>query len=404
MDKPLTSAMIQNLVDTLRSVLPKGQKVFPLHEPEFRGREWDYVKSCLDEGWVSSVGAFVDRFENELAEICEVRHAIATVNGTAALHAALMATGVQTEDEVFVPALTFVATANAVSHAGAVPHFVDCDKDRLGVDVPKLAKYLDEIAVADGEGPNGPVFRNRQTGRVLRAIVPTHVFGIPMDIEALVELAERYNLLIIEDAAEALGSRYKERPVGSFGNAAALSFNGNKIITTGGGGAVLTNNDEIAARVRHLCTTAKRPHPWLYEHDCVAYNYRLPNINAALGCAQLEQLDARVTLKKTLAATYEDALKEVAGIDVLLVPDDSVSNHWLNAIVLKSGTSFEERDRILGALNKVGLQCRPVWNLMHTLPMFANNPRMDLSCAEDMAARVINTPSSSYLAEGSDDV
>lgn len=404
MDKPLTSAAIQHLVDTLRSVLPVGQEVFPLHEPEFRGREWDYVKSCLDEGWVSSVGAFVDRFENELAERCGVRHAIATVNGTAALHAALMATGVRLDDEVFVPALTFVATANAVSHAGAVPHFVDCDKDRLGVDVPKLAKYLDEIAAADGRGPNGPVFRNRHTGRVLRAIVPMHVFGIPMDIEPLLELAGKYNLLIVEDAAEALGSTYKGRPVGSFGDAAALSFNGNKIITTGGGGAVLTNTDEVAASVRHLCTTAKRPHPWLYEHDHIAYNYRLPNINAALGCAQLEQLDTRIALKRKLAIAYDNALKDVADIDVLAIPDDCVSNHWLNAIILKPGTSCEERDRVLEYLNKAGLWCRPVWNLMHTLPMFTGNPRMDLSCAEDMAARVINTPSSSYLAEGKDDI
>jgi len=404
LDTSLTAATIQKLVGALRSVLPIDQEVFPLHEPEFRGREWEYVKSCLDEGWVSSVGAFVDRFENELADRCGVRHAIATVNGTAALHAAFMATGVRPNDEVFVPALTFVATANAVCHAGAVPHFVDCDKDRLGVDVQKLARYLEEIAVADGEGSNGPVFRNRQTGRVLRAIVPMHVFGIPMDIEALVDLASKYNLLIIEDAAEALGSKYKERPVGSFGNAAALSFNGNKIITTGGGGAVLTNSDEVAERARHLCTTAKRPHPWLYEHDCVAYNYRLPNINAALGCAQLEQLDTRIELKRKLAKAYGNILKDVSDIDLLVVPEDSVSNHWLNAIVLKPGTSFEQRDGVLEALNKAGLWCRPVWNLMHTLPMFTENPRMDLSCAEDMAARVINTPSSSYLAEGRDDI
>ena len=396
----MTATTIQNLVNALRSMLPIDQEVFPLHEPEFRGREWEYVKSCLDEGWVSSVGAFVDRFEIELADRCGVRHAIATVNGTAALHAAVVATGVCPGDEVFVPTLTFVATANAVVHAGAVPHLVDCDKDRLGVDVSKLANYLAETALEDGDGPNGPVFRNRHTGRVLRAIVPMHVFGVPMDIDPLIELAGKYNLLIVEDAAEALGSTYKGRPVGSFGDAAALSFNGNKIITTGGGGAVLTNSDDVAARVRHLCTTAKRPHPWLYQHDCVAYNYRMPNINAALGCAQLEQLDTRIALKRTLATAYEGVLKNLADIDVLAVPDDSETNHWLNAIILKPGTSLEDRDRVLDALNKAGVRCRPVWNLMHTLPMYMENPQMDLSCAEDMAARVINTPSSSYLAEG----
>ncbi|WP_238318408.1 LegC family aminotransferase [Thalassospira australica] len=399
MSSPLSDMEIKTLVGTLRAALPKGQEAFPLHEPEFRGREWEYVKSCLDDGWVSSVGAFVDRFEQDLADKCGVKHAIATVNGTAALHAALMAIGVVANDEVFVPALTFVATANAVAHAGAVAHFVDCDTQRLGVDVPKLAEYLEEIAIRDGEGPHGPIYRNRNTGRVLRAVMPMHVFGVPMDIQPLVDLATQYGMVIVEDAAEALGSTYRRQPVGSFGAASALSFNGNKIITTGGGGAVLTNSEELAKRVRHLCTTAKRAHPWLYEHDCIGYNYRMPNINAALGCAQLEQLDTRIKLKKKLAGVYEKALEGFPGVQVLRAPDDSSSNHWLNAIVLRPGTSSEQRDQVLLALNEAGLSCRPVWNLMHTLPMFADNPRMDLSCAEGMAMRIINMPSSSYLAE-----
>ena len=300
----MTKTDIQALVEAVRSVLPRGQDVFPLHEPEFSGHEWNYVKSCLDDGWVSSVGAFVDRFERELAERCGVKHAIATVNGTSALHGALVAAGVGEGDEVLMPTLTFIATANAVSYIGAVAHFVDCEPQRLGINVQKLARYIGDIAVSDSEGVDRPVFRNRHTGRVLRAVVPMHVFGVPVDMDPLIKLAKQYGLCLVEDAAEALGSTYGGRPAGSFGSISALSFNGNKIIPTGGGGAILTSDDDLAARARHLCTTAKRPHPWSYEHDVIGFNYRLPNINAALGCAQLEQLDDKIERKAKLARAY----------------------------------------------------------------------------------------------------
>lgn len=398
----ISEAEISNLVNAVRSILPRDQDVFPLHEPEFSGNEWDYVKSCLDDGWISSVGPFVDRFERDLADRCEVKHAIATVNGTAALHGSLMAMGVGDGDEVLVPALTFIATANAISYTGATPHFIDCEPRRLGVDVRKLASYLENIAVLDIEHTSRPIYRNRTTGRVLRAVVPMHVFGVPVDMEPLSELARHYGLGLVEDGAEALGSVYNGRPAGSLGDIAALSFNGNKIITTGGGGAILTNDDDLATRARHLCTTAKRPHVWEYKHDVIGFNYRMPNINAALGCAQLEQLDDRILRKREMLTLYKNALKNIHFAQMLDAPDGSISNCWLHAIILKSSTTIEERNAVLLAMHQAGVLCRPVWNLMHSLEMFKNHPRMDLSCSEEFERRIINTPSSAYLYEASE--
>ena len=388
----------QALIDALKSVLPQTDEKLSLHEPEFAGNEWEYVKSCIDDGWVSSVGAFVDRFEKDLAERVGVKHAVATVNGTAALHGALMAMSVGEGDEVLVPTLTFIATANAVQYTGAISHFVDCEPTRLGIDAQKLALYLEDIAIRDGDGDGGPVYRNKHTGRVLKAIIPMHVFGIPADMDPLNDIAKRYGMIVIEDAAESLGSSYKGRNAGALGHVGAISFNGNKIITTGGGGAIVTNDSDMAARVRHLCTTAKRPHKWDYEHDAVGYNYRMPNINAALGCAQLEQLDGMIARKKTLAEAYARAIDGVSGVEVICVPEDSVANYWLNAIVLHDGVTMEDRNRVLQDLTDAGLLCRPVWNLMHTLEIYSNHPRMDLSCAENMSMRVINIPSSARLA------
>ena len=283
------------IVARVRRVTGASDQMIPLHAPEFSGREWELVKDCLDTGWVSSVGAYVDRFEQLVAEASGVRFGVAVVNGTAALQIALLLAGVLPGDEVIVPALTFAATANAVAHAGAVPHLVDSEASTLGLDPAALANHLDRIA---DRGPDGPV--NRQTGRRIAAVVPMHVFGFPVDMAPLLALAADWNLPVVEDAAESLGSTYRGKPCGSFGRLATLSFNGNKIITTGGGGAIVTDDESLARRAKHLTTTAKVPHRWEFNHDEVGYNYRLPNLNAALGVAQFEQLPQRLGRQASL--------------------------------------------------------------------------------------------------------
>ena len=382
---------IKQVLQAVGHVLGPPGRSLALHEPEFQGHEWDYIKECLDTGWVSSVGAYVDRFERDLAAFTGVRHAIATANGTAALHMCLLLAGVQRDDEVLLPSLTFVATANAVSYLGARPHFVDAESVSLGVDAAKLDAYLQEIAeVRQGQCVN------RRTGAVLRALVVMHVFGHPGDLQALDALAERWKLVLVEDAAESLGSLYQGRHTGQVGRLAALSFNGNKVVTTGGGGAILTNHPELGQRAKHLTTTARVPHRWSFLHDEVGYNYRLPNLNAALGCAQLERLPDMVRRKRLLAQRYAAALAGVEGVRFLLEPPGTQSNYWLNAIVLDAAHR-SRRDELLAALNDAGYMSRPLWTLMHRLPMYENCPRMDLGTALEMEAGVINLPSSAKL-------
>lgn len=374
----------------LNEVLPPARPI-ALHEPRFAGREWEFLKDCLDSTFVSSVGAYVDRFEAELADFSEVRHAVATVNGTAALHVALRLAGVGRDDEVLLPALTFVATGNAVSYQGAVPHFVDSDEDRFAIDAAALDAYLSDIAEPAGDG-----WRNRLTGRRLAAIVPVHVFGHPADMDALLEISARYDLPVVEDATESLGSRYKGRMMGGFGRMAALSFNGNKIITTGGGGAILTDDDDLARAAKHLTTTAKQPHRWAFMHDEVGFNYRLPNLNAALGCAQLEQLPGILAAKQVIARRYRDAFAGVPGVTIVDSPDGAQSNFWLNALLLDEEAA-DQRDPILDRTNDAGILTRPVWTLLHRQAMYETCPRMDLSTAESLERRLINLPSSAVL-------
>jgi perosamine synthetase len=388
------SEAVKATLDAVRSVLGPaggGKGTIALHEPEFGGREWDYVKDCLDTGWVSSVGAYVDRFERDLREVTGAAHAVATANGTSALHICLLLAGVQAGDEVLMPALTFIATANAVSYASATPHLVDSELRSLGVDAVALEDYLRETA----ELRNGACY-NRRTDARIRALVVMHVFGHPCDLDALDALAARWRLVLIEDAAESLGARYKGRHTGNVGRISALSFNGNKVITTGGGGAVLSNDLELGRRAKHLTTTARVPHRWNFLHDEVGYNYRLPNLNAALGCAQLEQLNGFVQRKRQLAARYEAAFSHVAGVKFLREPAQTEGNYWLNAIVLEPEHAGH-RDALLGALNDAGYMSRPLWALMHRLPMYAECPRMPLLMAESLEARVINIPSSAKL-------
>lgn len=384
----------QVILDTLRQALGPQDGTIALHEPQFAAREWEYLKDCLDSTFVSSVGAYVDRFEAALAAYAEVDHAVAVVNGTAALHVALMLVGVERDDEVLLPALTFVGTANAVGYIGAVPHFADCDATTLGLDPEKLSRHLSQIAEIQQDG----TCKNRQTGRRIAAVLPVHVFGHPVDMDALSGVAAQYGLPVVEDAAESLGSRYKGRMTGGLSTVAALSFNGNKVVTTGGGGALLTNDGVLARAAKHLTTTAKQPHRWSFEHDQLGYNYRMPNLNAALGCAQLEQLTAFIAAKRRLASRYQTLFSGVDGVSVVTEPAFAESNYWLNALLLdedKAGL----RDEILERTNDAGIMTRPAWTPMHHLPMFSACPRMDLSMTESLVRRLINIPSSAILGQ-----
>ena len=379
------------IVHAIETAIGTSERPVHLHEPRFAGREWEYVKHCIDIGWVSSGGAFVDEFEAELAKRCGTAHAVATVNGTAALHVALTLAGVGRDDEVIVPTLTFVATANAVTYCGGIPHFVDSEAQSLGIDPIKLRRHLAEITLWRDNR-----LVNRVTGRVIRAVVPVHVFGHPADMDALSGVCAKFGLPIVEDATEALGSRYRGRPCGSLGAAGVLSFNGNKIITTGGGGAVLTNDPVLARRAKHLTTTAKTQHKWAFLHDEIGWNYRLPNLNAALGVAQLQQLDEFIAAKRRLAQRYADAFAPLTGVNFLDEPAGTTSNYWLNAILLEDD-SGATRDEVLQASHDSGLLTRPAWTLMHQLPMFQDAPRGDLQTAESIARRLVNLPSSAKL-------
>lgn len=387
----MVSPRLTGILEAIEQVAKGADKPVPLHQPSFGGNEWKYIKECLDTGWVSSVGKYVDRFEGMLAEYCGARRAIAVLNGTAALQVCLELAGTTRGDEVLVPALTFVGTANAVTYCGAIPHFVDSDEVSLGVDPRKLADYLGEIA----EVRPGGAF-NRRTGARIRALVPMHTFGHPVDLDPLIEVAARYKMALVEDAAESLGSFYKGRHTGAIGRLGALSFNGNKVITTGGGGAILTNDEELGRRAKHLTTTARTVHRWQFSHDQVGYNYRLPNINAALGCAQLEQLDAFLADKRGLADRYAEAFRGVEGVCLFREPAYAKSNYWLNAILLDTRFSAE-RDTVLQMTNDSGYSTRPAWSLMSALPMFSDHPSMPVDVAESIEARLVNLPSSASL-------
>ncbi len=382
---------IEALICALRTVVGNGPDPISLHEPMFIGNEWAYAKRCLDTGWVSSVGEYVNRFEADLAHYTGVKRAVAVVNGTAALHICLKLAGVEPHDEVILPSLTFVATANAVMYSNAIPHFADVEERTLGLDPFKLEKYLNDIAEIRDD-----CCYNRVTGRRLRAVLPMHTFGHPVDLDRLEAVCDRFRLVLIEDAAESLGTFYKGKHTGNWGLLSALSFNGNKIITTGGGGAVLSNDENLAELAKHLTTTAKIPHPWEYCHDHIGFNYRMPNINAAIGCAQLEQLPDFIKRKRSLANRYKASLEKIEGIRFFTEPEYAESNYWLNTILLDAEYS-KDLEKLLVLTNRAGIMTRPAWRLMHRLPMFADCPRMNLSVSEDLEQRIVNIPSSVFL-------
>ncbi len=368
-----------------------GKEFVPLHEPTFNDKEVEYVTDCVKTGWVSSVGAYVNRFEEDLAKFVGVKRAVAVVNGTAALHIALKVAGVKAEDEVLMPSLTFIATANAVSYLGAVPHFIDVSFNTLGVDADKLKIYLEQI----GKLQNNQLY-NRETGRRISALVPMHTFGHAVDVEGLLQVCEMYNLTLVEDAAESLGSYYNGKHTGCFGKVSALSFNGNKIMTTGGGGAIVTNDDGIADYAKHLTTTAKVPHRWKYEHNEIGFNYRMPNLNAALGCAQLEKMPMFIQQKRELTKQYEQWFFNLDGVHLFKEPANTRSNYWLQTIILDEGLN---RDEVLDFLNEQGVMSRPIWTPMHHLAMYQNCPKSDLNVTEQLNRSVVNIPSTP-ISEG----
>lgn len=376
--------MIDRLIRFVRDTYRTADFI-PLHAPVFAGREKDYVLETIESTFVSSVGAFVDRFEADVAAYTGIERAVAVVNGTAALHTTLILAGVQPGDLVVTQALTFVATCNAISYAHAEPLFIDVDRERMGLCPAALGEWLDAQAELDAQGQ----CRRRSDGRPIRAVVPMHTFGHPADLDGLVAVCARWNLFLIEDAAESLGSTYKGRHTGTIGQLGALSFNGNKLLTTGGGGVVLADA-ALGARAKHLTTTAKRPHPYEFFHEEIGYNYRMPNLNAALGCAQMEQIDGFLARKRALAENYAEAL---AGSTLTFVrePADSHSNYWLNAVLCEDRA---HRDVVLAKTNAAGVMTRPIWTLMSRLPMFEHCPRGDLANSEWLEDRVVNLPSS----------
>lgn len=377
------------MAEKIKTLYP-DKDFLPLHEPIFTGNEINYVTDCIQTGWVSSVGEYVEQFEQKLAEFIGVKRAVAVVNGTAALHIALKVAGVQPRDEVLVPSLTFVATGNAVTYCNAIPHFVDVSRATLGLDPYKLGQYLKEIAVMKDHQ-----CVNKVTGNTISAIVPMHTFGHPVELDPLMEICEQYNITIVEDAAESLGSYYKGVHTGNFGKVSAMSFNGNKIITTGGGGAILTNDEKVADYTKHLTTTAKLPHRWKYVHDEIGYNYRMPNLNAALGCAQLENLQEFLEKKRKITLSYAALIKNSNGIRLFQEPEFARSNYWLQTLIINN--EKYSIDLALEVLNDNGVMARPIWNPLHQLEPFLNCPRDDLSVTEQLQKQIINIPSSAYL-------
>lgn len=363
----------------------RTNEFIPLHAPVFGGREKEYVMETLDSTFVSSVGAFVDRFERDMAAYTGSPRAIAAVNGTAALHAALRLAGVLPGELVITQPLTFVATCNAIAYCMAEPVFIDVDRHTMGLSPAAMDAWLGEHAQVGADG----LCRTRQDDKVIRACLPMHTFGHPADLDGLVEVCSRWGLILVEDAAESLGSFYKGRHTGTFGQLGTLSFNGNKILTTGGGGMVLAD-EVLGARAKHITTTAKRPHSYEYVHDELGFNYRLPNLNAALGCAQLEQLEAFIERKRELARRYEEQLRG-SSFAFFTEPEHCRSNYWLNVVLCEDR---DHRNALLKATNENGVMTRPVWALMNHLPMYQQCRKGDLTHAEWLEARVVNLPSS----------
>lgn len=376
--------MYKDLIDFLRTEFQTADFI-PLHAPVFMGNEKKYVNETIDSTFVSSVGKFVDKFEEQICEYTGSKYAIATVNGTAALHMAIILAGVKKDDLVLTQSLSFIATCNAISYQFAEPIFIDIDKKTLGLSPNALEDYL----IQNSYQKDGECFHNLSNRRI-SACIPMHTFGHPAEMDKIVEVCNRYNIATIEDAAESIGSFYNDIHTGNFGKLGAFSFNGNKTITCGGGGIIVTNDEKIAKLGKHLTTQAKVPHRWDFVHDQIGYNYRLPNINAALACAQLEQIDKFIANKRALSKKYSDFFENTS-IEFFHEPIKSRSNYWLNSILVKD---MEMRNELLATLNDAKVMSRPCWTLMHHLRMFQNCYRDNQINSEWIADRLINLPSS----------
>ncbi|MGB1003002.1 MAG: LegC family aminotransferase [Salibacteraceae bacterium] len=380
----------KKFTDFVRETYQVPTEFIPLHPPYFNGNEKKYLNECIDSTFVSSVGKFVNQFEEMVAKFTGAKYAIAASNGTAALHMALILAEVQPKDEVLSQALTFVATANAISYANATPVFIDVDKDTMGMSPTALSDFLKNNTVLDTHPVTGKKQpKNNTTGNFITTCVPMHTFGHPLRIDQIKSICDEYNITLLEDAAESLGSYYKGKHTGTFGEIGTLSFNGNKTITTGGGGMLITNNEALAKKAKHLTTTAKVPHKWHYIHDHIGYNYRLTNLAAALGVAQMEQLKYILERKKVLAKQYQEFFSSEK-MEFVSQKANSEVNYWLNAVICENKT---EQQEFLEFTNNQGVMTRPIWELMNRLEMFKNAPKGDLSNSEWLADRVVNIPS-----------
>jgi perosamine synthetase len=397
----------QNIIDFIRELYKTPKDFIPLHAPVFMGNEKKYLNECIDSTFVSSVGKFVDRFEEMVAAYTGAKKAIVTVNGTNALHLALLSVGVTPDSEVITQPLTFIATANAIAYTGAKPVFVDVDLDTMGLSPKSLRTWLIDSTIQQiNKSTNQLETINQSTNRRISAIVPMHTFGHPCRIDEIAAICEEYNIPLVEDAAESLGSFYKGKHTGNYGKIGVLSFNGNKTITTGGGGMLLTNDEELGKHLKHITTQAKIPHPWEYAHDFIGYNYRMPNLNAALGVAQMEKIDEILASKRKIAEAYTNFFNNSlpyapslnrpiapSHIQYITEPQNSISNYWLNALLLPNR---HERDEFLKFTNENGVMTRPIWQLMNKLEMFMDSQCGDLSNSEWLEDRIVNVPSS-YL-------
>lgn len=375
--------MLNEVIKFIREIYHTSD-FLPLHEPVFFGNEKKYLNECIDSTFVSSVGKFVDQFEQLMAAYTGANYAIATVNGTAALHIALKLIGVAEGEEVITQPLSFIATCNAISYCGAKPVFIDVDRDTMGLSPYSLLSFLQQYVEQREDG-----CYNKSTGSRISAVLPMHTFGHPCRIDEIAAICNDYSIPLVEDAAESLGSFYKGKHTGTFGQLGAFSFNGNKTITTGGGGMIVTNDEAFAKRAKHITTTAKVPHPYEFIHDEIGYNYRLPNINAALGCAQMENLAVILQKKRELATTYEKFFTD-KDIQFVKEPENAMSNYWLNAVILKDKRN---RDEFLQQMNGAGIMTRPIWQLMNRLEMFKHSLAEDLTNALWLEERVVNIPS-----------
>ncbi len=376
-----------SIINFIKSIY-NSDKFIPLHEPRFIGNEKKYLRECIESTFVSSVGKFVDEFEEKIAKYIGAKYAIATTNGTSALHVSLLLADVNQNSEVITQALTFVATCNAISYCNAKPVFIDVDRDTMGLSPLALRSFLEKNTTVKNKQ-----CINNSTKKVIKACLPMHSYGFPCRIDEIKEICDEYYIFLIEDAAESTGSLYKKKFTGTFGQIGAMSFNGNKIITAGGGGCIITNDENLARKAKHLTTTAKVPHRWDFNHDMVGYNYRMPNLNAAVLVAQLENLDNFILKKRKLASEYERFFKSIS-YNFFKEPKNSTSNYWLNSIILKNK---KQRDQFLDETNSKGVMTRPIWMLMNRLPMFKDSQSDDLKNSEWLDERVVNIPSSVAL-------